>query len=81
MRLLGVYSDPTEQTHRYPDGTHVQFVGAVFEADLADEVGTPDHEVADVAWFSPDDLPQELFAADIPVIRDALSEEPRPFTR
>jgi hypothetical protein len=76
-----VYSDPRDQTHTYPDGTLVQFVGAVFEASLGERVSEPDHEIAEIAWFDGSDLPAEIFPADVPVIRDALSSDPRPFVR
>src|SRR6516165_8492786 len=69
--LLGVYSRPSDQVHRYPDGTVAQFVGVVFEGragpshrPLADDsVGT--------RWFPARALPPNLMAADAPIIRDA----------
>jgi 8-oxo-dGTP diphosphatase len=79
--LLGVYSEPSEQTHRYLDGTLVAFVGMIFEATLDEQVGAPDHEVTGVEWFASDDLPTDLFPVDVPVITDALSDAPRPFVR
>jgi 8-oxo-dGTP pyrophosphatase MutT (NUDIX family) len=81
-RLLGVYSEPSHQSHTYPDGVLVQFVGTVFEATLGDRLGEPDHdEVAEIGWFDADRLPPVIFAADVPAIRDALSSDPRPFVR
>jgi 8-oxo-dGTP diphosphatase len=79
--LLGVYSDPADQTHRYPDGTLVSFLAVVFEATLSVQATTPDHEVTAVEWFARDALPTEIFAVDVPAIRDALSDAPRPFVR
>lgn len=79
--LLGVYSDPRPQTHRYPDGRFVQFAGVVFEGRLDSKVGEPDEEVSELEWFGPDDLPGDLFAPDTPTIADALSDAPRPFVR
>ena len=79
--LLGVYSDPVQQTHTYPSGRRVQFIGAVFEACLDAEVGRPDHETVALAWFAEHELSEELFAPDIGTIRDALSDAPRPFIR
>jgi ADP-ribose pyrophosphatase YjhB (NUDIX family) len=79
--LLGVYSDPSEQTHRYPDGNLVAFVGVIFEAKLDEQLGAPDHEITSVEWFTSDELPTNLFPADVPVIHDALSDAPRPFVR
>jgi 8-oxo-dGTP pyrophosphatase MutT (NUDIX family) len=79
--LLGVYSDPVQQTHTYPSGRRVQFIGAVFEACLDAEVGRPDLETVALAWFAEHELSEELFAPDVGAIRDALSDAPRPFIR
>ena len=77
--LLGVYGNPSEQTHRYPDGMVVQFVATVFEGRLGERVSDPDGEVVEMALFGPQDLPAPLMATDVPIIRDALSSGPRPF--
>jgi len=79
--VLGVYSDPSHQTHRYPDGQRAQFVGVVFEGRLGTKVGDPDDEVTELGWFTADDLPRDLFPADAPTIGDALSGAVRPFVR
>jgi 8-oxo-dGTP diphosphatase len=79
--LLGVYSDPAEQVHRYPDGRLAQFVGAVFEARLLEQQGEPDDEVTQLGWFPADRLPEPLMATDAPIIADALSDLPRPVVR
>jgi 8-oxo-dGTP diphosphatase len=82
QNLLGVYSEPSQQSHTYPDGTFVQFVGTVFEATLGERVCEPDHdEVAETRWFAVHDLPPVIFAADVPAIQDALSSGARPFVR
>jgi 8-oxo-dGTP pyrophosphatase MutT (NUDIX family) len=78
--VLGIYSDPVTQTHTYPDGNTMQFVGVVFEGRVGARVGQPDDEVTDVGWFGPGDLPP-LFGPDAPVIADAFSDAPRPFVR
>lgn len=79
--LLGIYSDPAEQLHRYPDGQVAQFVGAVFEARLIERVGEPDHEVVAVEWFAGARLPEPIMACDAPIIADALSDTARPVVR
>jgi 8-oxo-dGTP pyrophosphatase MutT (NUDIX family) len=71
--LLGVYSDPGEQTHRYPDGTVAQFVGVVFTGTIGPPIGPLAGDTVEVGWFSPSELPAELMACDAPIIRDALA--------
>ncbi|MEU9247459.1 NUDIX domain-containing protein [Streptomyces sp. NPDC048385] len=72
--LLGVYSDPGTQVHRYPNGALEQLLGVVFRATAIKRVGVPDNETAELRWVLPDRLPVPLFAPDIPVLRDAFSE-------
>ncbi|GIF51439.1 ADP-ribose pyrophosphatase YjhB (NUDIX family) [Asanoa ferruginea] len=77
--LLGVYSDPATQTHRYPSGAVVQFVGAVFLGRPGSRTATPDGEATELGWFPLDRLPAPLFAPDVPVLRDASHRHDRPF--
>jgi 8-oxo-dGTP pyrophosphatase MutT (NUDIX family) len=80
--LLGVYSDPDSQVHRYRDGTEVQFVGVVFAGRVdGTPARPPDEEIKAASYFDPGDLPANLFDPDRPVIADALSGEPAPFIR
>ncbi len=76
--LLGVYSDPPEQTHRYPDGTLVQFVAVVFEGRAGPPVRELAGDTTEVAWFSASELPERLMRTDAPIIQDALSSRARP---
>jgi 8-oxo-dGTP pyrophosphatase MutT (NUDIX family) len=77
--LLGIYSDPATQTHRYPSGTIMQFVGAVFLASPRSRTATPDGEATELGWFPLDRLPAPLFAPDVPVLRDATDRHDKPF--
>jgi 8-oxo-dGTP pyrophosphatase MutT (NUDIX family) len=77
--LLGLYSDPATQTHRYPGGTIVQFVGAVFLGKPRSRTGAPDGEATELGWFPLDRLPAPLFAPDVPVLRDAIHRQDKPF--
>lgn len=77
--LLGIYSDPATQIHRYPSGKRVHFVGAVFLGSPLRRVDEPDDEATQLGWFTLDDLPQPLFAPDIPVLRHAADSRGRPF--
>lgn len=75
--LLGIYSDPATQTHRYPDGALRHFVGVVFLATATAWVGDRDDESTEQRWVTLNDLPTPLFAPDVPVLRDALDALPR----
>ena len=80
--LLGVYSDPNSQVHRYGNGTEVQFVGVVFEGRVEGDSARPaDDEITTVRYFVPEDLPANLFGPDRPVIADLLRDEAGPFIR
>jgi 8-oxo-dGTP pyrophosphatase MutT (NUDIX family) len=77
--FVGVYSDPAEQTHRYPDGALVQFVGVVFDGVVADSPrGRLAGDTVEVRWFGAGELPDRIMAADAPIIRDRLAGRPRP---
>ena len=71
--VLGFYSDPREQTHRYPDGTLVQFAGVVFRGTAGPVVGPLAGDTVEVRWFASSELPTNLMACDAPIIRDALA--------
>lgn len=79
--LLGIYSDPATQTHRYPDGRTVQFYGVVFLATATRLSGFPDGEASAVDFFPLDDLPAPVFAPDRPVLADARVAADGPFLR
>ena len=76
--LLGVYSRPPEQVHRYPDGTVAHFVGVVFEGRAGPVGGPLAADSVGTEWFAADDLPPNLMVSDAPIIRDALSGRARP---
>jgi ADP-ribose pyrophosphatase YjhB (NUDIX family) len=71
--VLGVYSDPREQTHRYPDGSLVQFAAVVFRGTAGAVVGPLAGDTVEVRWFASSELPANLMACDAPIIRDALA--------
>lgn len=77
--LLGLYSDPATQIHRYPDGRIVHCVGAVFLASPRGQTGVPDGEATELGWFALDELPAPLFGPDVPVLTDAARRQNRPF--
>jgi 8-oxo-dGTP pyrophosphatase MutT (NUDIX family) len=71
--LLGIYSDPATQVHQYPSGALRHFVGVVFLATAIEQVGGPDQETAELRWVTTADLPEPLFAPDLPVLQDAFN--------
>jgi 8-oxo-dGTP diphosphatase len=77
--LLGVYSDPTTQVHRYPGGRTVHCVGVVFLGSPLQRAGEPDGETSRLGWFMLDELPEPLFAPDVPVLQHAMESSGRPF--
>lgn len=78
--LLGIYSDPGTQVHRYPSGDTVHFVGAVFLGSPRRRSGESDGEATELGWFPLDRLPAPLFPPDVPVLRDAGRRQDGPFT-
>jgi 8-oxo-dGTP diphosphatase len=76
--VFGAYSDPATQTFTYVDGRRVQFFGVVFLANTLQQVGRPDAEVLEVAFFRTDALPAPLFVPDRPVLRDFSSGRSSP---
>lgn len=76
--VFGAYSDPATQTFTYPGGHRVQFFGVIFLATALQQVGTPDAEVLEAAFFSIDSLPTPLFVPDRPVIVDFVSRRRPP---
>ena len=71
--LMGIYSDPAAQVHRYPSGARRQFVGVLFMATAPRRVGLGDGQTAELRRVTPDDLPGRLFAHHRPVLRDAFN--------
>lgn len=78
--LLGIYSDPTTQVHRYPNGARRQFVGVVFTATALRRVSSGDEEAVELRWVTDSDIPEPLFNPDRPVLRDAFDQSLRPPT-
>jgi len=71
--LLGVYSDPSTQVYRYPDGELAQFLSVIFLATAIERVGFPDDDEASaLRWTTAEELPAPIFGADVPILRDAL---------
>jgi len=79
--LLGIYSDPATQLHRYPDGRWRHFFGVVFTARALARTTVGDDEALEVAFLGIEDLPRPLFAPDKPVLQDAAARALGPYLR
>jgi len=73
-RLIGVYSDPTQQVIAYGDGRHVQAVNLCFEARVLrqGEATTPDETLA-LGFFAHDELPEPFVPIHTIRIADAAA--------
>lgn len=71
--LLGVYSDPLTQVHRYPDARVVHCFGVVVTGRPVERRRAPGAEAGEIGFFSLSDLPAPLFPPDQPVLADALT--------
>jgi ADP-ribose pyrophosphatase YjhB (NUDIX family) len=73
--LLGIYSDPATQVHRYPSGSQRHFIGVVFRATPLHRPCRGDGEAVELRWVTADSLPESLFSPDAPVLKDALDPD------
>lgn len=81
-RLIGVYSVPEFTTYYYPERA-VQYVVTFFEVSLLQQVpdGFKNEESEEIAYFSLDDLPQDLDLINPNWLADALDPDPSAFIR
>lgn len=80
-RLIGVYSDPSLQVVRYPDGNVWHYVSLCFECVVrGGELTTCDETLA-LDWFSPSRLPRPFLANHRIRIRDARARRDAAFVR
>lgn len=81
-RLIGIYSSPLSQTYQYTDRT-VQYVTSYFEVNLLTDI--PPHfsneETAELRFFPPDAIPEELALVNPYWLQDALDTQADPFMR
>ena len=81
VKLVGLYSDPLQTTHRYPDGNLVHYVSALFECRVLGGRLRESDESTGVGWFDPNDLPRPFLSDHTQRIRDALERRPEAFFR
>jgi ADP-ribose pyrophosphatase YjhB (NUDIX family) len=81
-RLVGVYSDPSLQVIRYPDGRVWHYVNLCFQCTLAGgSARLAPGETLAVEWFPQDALPGDLLGLHRQRIADALAGVVTPFIR
>ena len=80
-RMVGVYSEPTFQVVRYPDGNIWHYISVCFECVVrGGELQTCDETLA-LDYFSLRRLPSTLLANHRVRIRDAAARRGAPFIR
>jgi ADP-ribose pyrophosphatase YjhB (NUDIX family) len=81
--LVGVYSEPHDQVHVYPDGDRIQVVAVAFSAEAGGtKVTSVDPlEIVAARYFGAGELPAEMMRCDAPIVADALSGNATPFVR
>lgn len=80
-RLIGLYSDPSFQIVRYPDGNAWHYVSACFECRVRGGQLTTCDETLALAWVKPGRLPRTLLPNHRIRIRDARARRVAPFVR
>ncbi len=81
FRVVGVYSDPA-WTLTYPNGDRVQGVTTVFEARVVSGSLRPcGEESAQLAYFAPGDLPENMPARQRQFVADVVSGRPQAYFR
>lgn len=81
VRLVGIYSDPTTQIVRYPDGNVVHYISTFFACRiLGGTLQTCDETLA-LKYFEPANLPDDLAPMHRIRIQDALANRPAAFIR
>ncbi|HEV8617705.1 MAG TPA: NUDIX domain-containing protein [Methylomirabilota bacterium] len=80
-RLIGVYSDPSLQVVRYPDGNVWHYISVCFECVVRGGDLTTCDETLALDWFSPRRLPRPFLANHRIRIRDARVRRGAAFVR
>ena len=80
-RLVGVYSDPSFNVIRYPNGEANQSVAATFECEILGGSLRVDEETLEFGWFDPFRLPEPFFPNHKPRLDDTLERRAEAFYR
>jgi ADP-ribose pyrophosphatase YjhB (NUDIX family) len=81
VRLIGVYSDPTFQVVRYPDGNVVHYVSLFFLCRILGGDLATCAETLELGFFDPAALPDSVLPLHRIRIQDALADVPAAFIR
>lgn len=82
LRLVGIYSDPSETLVTYPNGDRVHFVTATFECRAVGGALRADgDESLEVGYFPADALPEPLLPAHRIRVEDAQAGREAAFFR
>lgn len=75
-RLIGVYSEPASQTYTYDSGVTAQYVTTYFEGRIEGTIDTnlQNEETLGLAFFNPDQLPDNLLSMHPMWLKDALQQ-------
>jgi ADP-ribose pyrophosphatase YjhB (NUDIX family) len=80
-RLVGVYSEPALQVVRYAGGSVVHYISTLFECRIVGGAPATSAETLEVAFFSPQALPESLLPMHRIRIEDALAKTPQAMSR
>lgn len=75
VRLIGIYSDPSHTTVRYPDGNVVSYVSLAFECRVVGGSPQLSDESSAVDWFDPKNLPQPFLPNHVLRVQDAINRQ------
>lgn len=82
LKLIGVYSDPSSQVFKYPNGRTVHFITTCFLAEILEgELRCNSSESIDVKFFPITNIPSGLLDMHPKWLEDALSNKNCAFIR
>jgi 8-oxo-dGTP pyrophosphatase MutT (NUDIX family) len=81
VRLVGVYSDPTHTTIKYPDGNVNAYVAVAFECKVLGGSAALSDETSAVEWFEVEGLPVNFNPGHLVRLKDALAKREAAFYR
>lgn len=80
-RVIGIYSDPSLQVVRYPDGNVWHYVNVCFECVVRGGTLTTCDETLALDWFATGRLPAAMLSNHVVRIRDARRRRDAAFVR
>lgn len=82
LKLVGVYSEPSSQVFKYPNGRTIHFITTCFLAKvIGGELRCNSSESLDVGFFPITELPTGLLHMHPKWLEDALANKQRAFIR